>query len=425
MRLFYSTYLIICIVVYFLIVSCSDNRKELTVINPTDLERKDELIVLKRSAIESHIGKIPSGKFVLVLKDSLPVFVQYDDMNDDGNWDELSFLYSFKADEKIKLSFSVADAPAAIKAVVRSHVRHRERNEDNFGPALVKDTMSIVNVSADSLTIPLPLYQTDGPAWENDKVAFRLSFDKTNSKGILGKLASPMIIDSIGINPNKNYHLLSNWGMDLLQPGNSLGAGSVAIAAKATNGVDTLIRLGGVNIKRETYELLTDGPIRAVFRIKYEWMINEQPVEIIDETSIWGGQYFYETKLFIQGTPKHAQAVTGFADFDNNTAGHINIAGSKIFYSYGAQSGNKDSLGMAIAIDGKNYGWFSGITDSLSDIQNSYLVSQKFVSGEPVTYRFYACWEKSDSQFKTEKGFQEFLKRQAVLLHSKLKMEWE
>lgn len=425
MKVFQSLYVFIFFAISILILSCSNNKKDLTITNPADIERPDELIVLKRSDIETHIGSIPPGKFVLVLKDSIPVFVQYDDMNADGTWDELSFLYSFKSNEKIKLTFSIADAPATIKAVVRAHVRHRKRNGDSFGPALLKDTMPPVNLPIDSLTTSPPLYQTEGPAWENDKVAFRLCFDRTNSKLILGKLVSTMVMDTIGADPKKDYRVLSNWGMDLLEAGNSLSAGSVAIAAKATNGIDTLIRLGGENIKKETYELIADGPIRAVFRVKYEWTINEQPVQIVDETSIWGGQYFYETKLFIEGTPKYAQAVTGFADFDNNTPGHMNIAGSKIFYSYGAQSENKDSLGMAIAIEGKNYGWFSGITDSLSDIQNSYLVSQRFVPGEPVTYRFYASWEKSDSQFKTERSFQDFLKKQAMLLHNKLKMDWE
>jgi hypothetical protein len=212
---------------------------------------------------------------------------------------------------------------------------------------------------------------------------------------------------------------------NILRVANSLGAGSIAIAAKATNGIDTLIRLGGIDIKRETYEVLANGPVRAAFRIKYDWEINGQPVQIVDETSIWGGQYFYETKLKIEGTPPFAQAVAGFADFGDHVAGHINIAGSKIFYSYGGQSQNKDSLGLAIAIDGANYGWFSGITDSLSDIQHSYLVSQKFVPGEVIQYRFYSCWGKTDGQFKTEEGFEDYLKKQAVLMHDRLVMEWK
>lgn len=398
----------------------------LIITNPAEIERQDELIILKRPDIEARFGAIPAGKFVLILKDSVPVLVQYDDMDADGNWDELVFLYSFRARENVKFTFSIADVPAAIKAVVRAHVRHRKRNDDDsFGPVLLRDTMPPGHLPADFSKTPLPFYLTEGPAWENEKVAFRLYFDIRNGKDIFGKLIPGMIMDTIGIDHNKNYHALSGWGMDLLHVGNSLGAGSIAIAAKGLHGMDTLIRLGGMNIKNETYEAIADGPIRAVFRIKYEWEINERPVQIIDETSIWGGQYFYETKLEIKGTPKFAQAVAGFADFDNNTPGQINMSGSKIFYSYGPQSENKDSLGLAIAIDGKKYGWFSGVTDSLSAIQHSYLISQKFIPGELVIYRFYSCWEKSDSRFKTQAGFQDFLKKEAVLLQSKLKMDWD
>jgi hypothetical protein len=419
-------YIIILSSIIVLAISCSAHKKELLITNPANIDREDELVVVKRSEIETHMGKLTAGKFVAVKKDKQPVAVQYDDMDGDGDWDELAFSYSFKANEKIRFTLSVADEREERNAVTRAHVRLRKKNaRERFGPLLLKDTMPTGNPPTDFTKVALPLYQTEGPAWENDKCAFRLYFDVRNGRDIFGKLVPRMIMDTIGIDPRKNYHELSAWGMDILHVGRSLGAGAVAIAAKGLDGVDTVIRLGGMNIKNETYEVLSDGPVRAIFRINYEWEINEHPVHIVDETSIWGGQYFYETKLIITGTPRFAQAVTGFADFDNNVPGQINIAGSKIFYSYGAQSENKDSLGLAIAIDGAHYGWFITATDSISEVQHSYLVAQKFSAGEPVVYRFYSCWEKSDSQFKSEAKFEDYLVKQAKLLRQKLLVDWE
>jgi hypothetical protein len=152
--------------------------------------------------------------------------------------------------------------------------------------------------------VPLPPYLTEGPAWENDKVAFRLYFDTRNGKDIFAKRQPAMVMDTVGTNKNASYHALSDWGMDVLHVGRSLGAGSVAIAAKDADGKDTLIRLGGPNVKKEIYHAIADGPVRAVFTIDYEWEINGSLVSIKDETSIWGGQYFYETKLIIQGAPR-------------------------------------------------------------------------------------------------------------------------
>jgi len=416
MRLYKWLHLIIAPA--FLFLSCTENHKgEITVTNPAQLERPDELIVLKRNAIEKKTGNIPAGKFVKVIINSQPVAVQYDDLDSDGAWDELAFLYSFKPGEKINLSFSISDAPATIKAVVRAHVRQRKKNaDDSFGPVITKDTMPAGNPPTDFSKVPLPPYLTEGPAWENDKVAFRLYFDTRNGKDVFGKLIPGMVMDTIGVNHNNSYHELSNWGMDILHVGKSLGAGSVAIAAKDANGKDTLMRLGGANIKSQVYKVIADGPVRAVFSIKYQWEINGKPVQITDETSIWGGQYFYETTLNISGVPADAKLVTGFADFFDNQPGQIDTAGTKIFYSYGPQSENKDDLGLAVAIHSPSFASYKRMTDTLGDIRNSYLVSQQITQGGTVTYRFYAAWGKTTTSFMSLNGFDWYLKQQAVLL---------
>src|SRR5687767_14956494 len=91
-----------------LLASCSaDHEKQLIITNPSEIERPDELIVVKRSVLEEKVGKIPLGKYaVLSTKDNKPVVLQYDDLDKDGNWDEAAFLYSLKPKEEI--SFSIA-----------------------------------------------------------------------------------------------------------------------------------------------------------------------------------------------------------------------------------------------------------------------------------------------------------------------------
>jgi hypothetical protein len=118
----------VVMIAFFLFSSCSGgNSNQITVTNPVDMERTDELVVLKRSDIEAKTGAIPAGRYTLVMLNNQPLVVQYDDMNGDGNWDELAFLYHFKPKEAVSFSFSISDAPATIKAVVRAHVRHRKK----------------------------------------------------------------------------------------------------------------------------------------------------------------------------------------------------------------------------------------------------------------------------------------------------------
>ncbi len=408
-----------------LFASCSSTAENIISLkNPSSIARPDQLVVLTRSEIEAKIGTIADGKFALLTANNTPVVVQYDDINSDGKWDELAFIYSFKTNEQIDFALSIADAPATIKAVVRAHVRHRKKNTDNsFAEIITKDSMPQANPPTDFSKIPLPPYLTEGPAWENDKVAFRLYFDTRNGKDIFGKIVPGMVMDTIEANHNNSYHELSNWGMDVLHVGKSLGAGSVAIETKNSDGKDTLIRLGGNNVKSETYEVVADGPVRAIFRIKYEWEINGQPVHITDETSIWGGQYFYETKLIIDGTPADAKLVAGFANFYDNTPGRTDTAGMKAFYSFGLQSENKDNLGLAIVVPAAAFAGYKAITDTLSDIRDSYTVSQKIISGQPIVYRFYAGWNDSNSAFNSSAGFISYLKKEMVLWGEPLTQE--
>jgi len=314
-------------------------------------------------------------------------------------------------------------SPAPINAA-RAHVRQeKKREDDSFGPAISTDTMPPGNPPTDFSKTQLPPYLTEGPAWENDKVAFRLYFDTRNNKDIFGKCVPGMVMDTVGANPNTSYHELGNWGMDIFRVGNSLGAGAIAFAVKNKQGKDTLIRLGGSQVKRERYEVIADGPVRAIFKVKYEFDLNGNVVTVCEQTSIWGGQYFYETQLSVEGLPSGSKVATGFADFYPNVSGQIEATGAKSLYSWGAQSENKDNLGLAVIIDKNAYDTFARVGNATGDIQNSYVIYQRWEQNKPNVYRFYAAWEKTDSLFAREKEFKEFLTNQVILFEQHLRYE--
>jgi hypothetical protein len=411
--------------VSILAVSC---KNQLVIENTINSNRSDELVVIKRVELEKQLGAIPAGKFVVVHEEDTetPTVVQYDDMNGDGQWDEIAWLSSFSAKQTTKFDLAIADAPAAIKAVVRAHVRQIKKNTDStFGSPVTKDTMPPGNPPTDFSKVPLPPYLTEGPAWENDRVAFRLYFDTRNAKDVFGKIEPQMVLDSVGANHNNSYHALADWGMDVLHVGKSLGAGSLAFLVKQPNGKDTLLRLGGSMVKKETYEVLANGPIRAVFKMQYDCIINDQPVVVTDITSIWGGQYFYESHITLSAVPAGLQLVTGMADFNANTIGFFHDGTIRIGLSYGEQSENKDQLGLAIAVPEKQYVDFTQLTDTLADIQHSYTLAQRLDSNKTAQYRFYAGWEKSDTLFTSQKAFMDFLTKEATKYGSALSIRWE
>jgi hypothetical protein len=383
-------------------------------VNSENQARPDDLVVLNRATLVKQLGPIAPGKY-LTIKDpgGVPMVIQFDDLNGDGQWDEAAFLYSFQPNEKLGLNPEITDAPATIKAMVRAHVRQMKKNADNsFGPALDKDTMPVNAPPTDFSKQALPPYLTEGPAWENDKVGFRLYFDVRNGKDIWGKTTTRMMMDEVGTDTAKNYHEQAEWGMDILKVGPSLGAGSLALQVPLPNGKDTLVRLGGKNIERVTYEKVADGPVRAICRLQYtNWKIADglAPVSITEEIQIWGGQYFYESTVTVTGAPGGAKLVTGIVNLHSKQVQEINTGGINGIYTYDVQSENKDKLGMAIVMPAAQVAGIATTPNANTDIQNTYIMKANITNDKPVVFRFYAGWQKSDERFTTEEGFKAFL----------------
>lgn len=386
---------------------------QITLTNPGKSELTDELVVLKRVDLEKKLGHIAPGKYITIKNaGGVPMVIQFDDLNGDGRWDEAAFLYSFKPNEKLLLKPVITDAPATVKALVRAHVRQMRKNADNtFGPAVDKDTMPENAQPTDFSKQALPPYLTEGPAWENDKVGFRLYFDVRNGKDIWGKTTIRMVLDEVGTDTSQNYHKQADWGMDILKVGASLGAGSLALNVKLPKG-DTLVRLGGQHIEQVTYEKVADGPVRAIFRMHYKnWKIAEgmAPVSLTEEIHIWGGQYFYESRVTVTGAPAGAKLVTGIVALHSKYPFAMFTKNSRAICTYDSQSENKDKLGMAIVMPAAQFSTFEKTPDANTDVQSTLAIKANITNGKPVVYRFYAGWEKSDERFTTAEGFKQFL----------------
>jgi hypothetical protein len=394
------------------LVSCKDQHNTQLVIENNDVERPQELIVIKRSVLESKVDSLSVGKYLLLADGGRPLVVQYDDHDGDGNWDELVFLLLLQPGEKKVLDVSIGDAPATIKAAVLAHVRHKRKNADgSFGDDLATDSVPAGQPATDFSKQALPPFLTEGPAWENDKVGFRLYFDVRNGKDIWGKTTGRMVLDEVGTDTSQNYHALADWGMDVLKVGKSLGAGSLAVLLKDAVGKDTLVRLGGLNMGSILYEKVADGPVRATFRLKYpEWKLldSTRVAAVAEEISIWGGQYFYESTVYLAGLPGDAKLVSGIVNLHSHASQQIDTAGYKVLYTYDAQSENKDNLGMGLLVAQKEFDSFITTPNSNTDVQNTYGVAFK-PGKDRITYRFYAGWQPSDPQFAGEAGFRQFM----------------
>lgn len=411
-----------------LLTAVDVNAQILKITNPTALERTDELVVLKRNFIENKVRKLKADQHIgISKKDGSPVFVQFDDLDKDGVWDELAFLYSFAPKEKAIFTISTENIPL-IKPLQRAHVRQMRKNaDDTFGPQLLTDSVPEGQLNTDFSKVKLPEILTEGPAWENDKVGFREYMDIRNIKDIWGKTTSKMMMDEVGVDPTNIYHHKAAWGMDILAVGKSLGAGSLAILVPQENGKDTLVRLGGKNMGPIYYEQLADGPVRAVFTMHFpQWkaLPGLPAIDLTEEISIWGGQYFYQSEVSAINLPEKAKLVSGIVNLKSENANKITSKNSKAIYTFAKQSENGDNLGMAlITKKDKNINLVETPKTGENDILSTYILSVPFKAEHHAVFRFYAGWEASAEMFASETGFTSFLNKQITFFTYPLKIK--
>ena len=71
------------------------------------------------------------------------------------------------------------------------------------------------------------LFKYEGFGWESDRIAYRFYFDQRGLVDIFGKRIPDLVLARVGLDKG-DYHTLSDWGMDVLKVGPSLGLGGVA-----------------------------------------------------------------------------------------------------------------------------------------------------------------------------------------------------
>lgn len=267
-----SIIIIVLIITSVCIESCNnaDKKKKSYVILQNECEnpRKLETIIINRKELK-YDDKLLLP--ILLTNNGDTIICQYDDLNKDGEWDELSFLYSIKDRKSDTLELKWGNKNSY-------HVLNNRTNII-YGRLNNKDIISQFNEDKyDKYYLPRGKdypYQLDGPTWENDKIAFRHYFDGRNCRDFFGKTVNELVMDTVGIDKygkkQNTYSTMSNWGRDILTVGQSLGIGGTALLAN-----DTLIRAGIMitdtvnNIDSTYFEKIAVGPVRSIFKIKYK-----------------------------------------------------------------------------------------------------------------------------------------------------------
>jgi hypothetical protein len=260
-------------------------------------------------------------------------------------------------------------------------------------------------------------YQTDGPSWENDKVGFRHYLDGRNAKDVFGKKVSYMSPESVGINAagavEDNYHVMENWGRDVMAVQNSIGIGGVAMLKK-----DSIFRLGVTvddtinNVEKTNFHIVTEGPVRSMLNINYQnWKPADRPYNVDETVSIWPGMYAYHNSVKVNGLQGDENLLIGMVSiFATRPPTVVKVNDQWVaLLSHDRHSYKQEWwLPVALILPADSYlGFFEA--PKTGKLSNSYLARLQVRNNKPVNYFAVACWEGSDEGFKNEAYFRKYV----------------
>ncbi len=411
-----------------LVASLFSCKKEVTITvkNPLNTNRSDEVTIITRAEFEKKL-KLKEGTLpVFKTADNQLVSSQVDDLDGDGIWDEAVLSLDFAAGESKEVK--VIEVPEAEYPVFekRTNLRLGIKQEDgtynevdNYRALPCNDGFEIIA-------------QAESVSWENDKIGFRVYFDCRNVKDLFGKLKPGLIIDKIGTRELPSYHDLSDWGMDVLHCGSSLGSGGLAIMKN-----DSLFRLGSTEVYE--YQKIVEGPVRSIFELRYSgWDVNGEKLKAVERITIYPGKYWFESDVTVTGSKEGDQIVTGIVtSLLKSNPFEFDAGNFKCIGTHDVQSLNKDELGMAVIVPLSEVGKISRTTDidffklgnqtvvekSFSNIiSQTYYIGQKCKNSEPAKHYFFSVWGLEKEQWKTEEGFRKYISEEADKLSSPIEI---
>lgn len=238
--------------------------------------------------------------------------------------------------------------------------------------------------------------QMEGPVWESDKVGYRLYLDWRNATDIFGKKTTDLVLQGVGLDGFDSYHEVSDWGVDVLKVGESLGIGSLAFwdGEKAIRVEKTDSIISSVQNSPEKSTVIVDY---------YGWEINKIKTDIHTTLEIEPGSYL--TKYSIELSEELPNLATGIVILPDTQEDLFDVNEDwSCLATFGVQTLQTDKLGMSVIF--RKDQMLQETSDKLSHV----IVLKP--ENKKLTYYFAAAWQQDASGVQSMEDFQNLLKSQ-------------
>lgn len=199
----------------------------------------------------------PNIKSAIVKLNGQEIPCQLDDLDGNGQFDELFFLTDLKGKEKQNFEIQLFDKgvprnyePQVYAEMLLSNKNVKESN---------KHDLYISSLTVDNGTNPYWQLHHHGPAFENKLVAYRIYFDHRQTVDIYGKYRQGLELRQTQFYPD-SLQKTTGFGDDVLWVGSTLGLGTL----RGWNGQEPVML---EDVAHRTLRIIARGPLRTIVEV--------------------------------------------------------------------------------------------------------------------------------------------------------------
>ncbi len=375
----------------------ADKTLTVTVTNPSKTERKAVPVVIE---VDDDV------RSALVTLDGKEIPCQLDDLDDDGEFDELAFVTDMAKKEKQTFTVTLSEQgePRKYENRTYGYLGIRDRSEKN------QKHQRITSVTFPKDTNPYNYIFPHGAVMENDMVGFRVYADHRQSLDYYGHRNYKMDIAETAFYTTQEQRD-KGYGEDVLYTGSTYGCG-------ALHGWDGKKSVMFENVRNRTQTVVCEGPVRTILDITNRaWQPYEgcKPVDIRTRYILYYGHRDVEVQVDFSRDVADIPLSTGIVDIVEGSTEFSDKAGLRGDWGRACAGNNPKvydtiTVGLGIFVPKQYYKADSHFTDGKERLPNQAYVQVVGTKDDDMHYWFTCTCDIETFGFKDKEAWFSYLK---------------
>ena len=375
----------------------ADKTLTVTVTNPSKTERRAVPVVIE---VDDDV------RSALVTLDGKEIPCQLDDLDDDGEFDELAFVTDMAKKEKQTFTVTLSEQgePRKYENRTYGYLGIRDRSEKN------QKHQRITSVTFPKDTNPYNYIFPHGAVMENDMVGFRVYADHRQSLDYYGHRNYKMDIAETAFYTTQEQRD-KGYGEDVLYTGSTYGCG-------ALHGWDGKKSVMFENVSNRTQTVVCEGPVRTIREITNRaWQPYEgcKPVDIRTRYILYYGHRDVEVQVDFSRDVADIPLSTGIVDIVEGSTEFSDKAGLRGDWGRACAGNNPKvydtiTVGLGIFVPKQYYKADSHFTDGKERLPNQAYVQVVGTKDDDMHYWFTCTCDIETFGFKDKEAWFKYLK---------------